>query len=185
MENINKNSFDEYLKEYALETKLKTSKISELISNNEYMLWLENFTNNKTVFCDDEWIYFPDKLSKQDNENVDKLNLLYYALERYASDNSINYSGDDYEMYYMIKFNNTGYKIGVSHGQGSRYFCERVGIDDFSKYISFKDLQNNIKRKQINLQGLSDLINYLYEENIPLDEISNTAEKTIQKIKHK
>lgn len=146
--NNEKEKMDNFIKKYIKGQEIRDEETNKLISNSEYMLWLENFTNNINKFCDDDWIYFPNELPEKDRENVYRFNLLFHALEKYVDDNSDSYVDLVYERYYLLKYNNIGYKIGISNVQGSRYFCIRETEIDLGNYIDFCELKNNIKPKQ-------------------------------------
>lgn len=119
--------------------------VKTLISDPEYILWLENFTISNPAFEDDTWLYQSDEISKEDSERVDELNLFFEGIMECANHNFIPLCYDEYGTYVFIKFNNIGYKIGQMVGQGSITYCERVDISSDSIFIDFNDIMNNKK----------------------------------------
>lgn len=126
----------EYIEEYKRKLEERRKEVEKITSNNNYITWLENFTNKYTRFSDVDWTYCPTRLSKGDSENVEKLKLFYEAIEKYAEQNSISSESEDFILgneYYLIGFNSIVYRIGIICGQGTVTYCERV--NDISENI--------------------------------------------------
>lgn len=132
---------DEYLKK----VNSKKIKIQEMLSNTDYINWLDRFTIEHSNFSDDDWLYFPDEISMEDAEQVDNLNLLYDGIERYASNNCIYPTKCDFGNIYKIKFGNTGFEIGILVGQGTLFFCNRVQVENQNDFIDFNDIIKNMQ----------------------------------------
>ena len=60
-----------------------------IISNNDYILWLEKFTITNPNFTTEDWLYYPNKISDEDKEQVKKLELCYSGIYMYAESNFI------------------------------------------------------------------------------------------------
>lgn len=155
----------------------------------EYILWIENFTVTHSYFSDYEWPYTQKNISLSDKIKVENLGILYHKIQKYAQKNFI-YPKKQYRTeYYAIKYNGVGYKIGIIDEQSpTTYFCERVKINQKEKFIDFKDIsqnknQHNIELINEQLQNLSRLIHQMVEEDVPLEAISKTTRKTLQKIR--
>ena len=68
-----------------LQEKLKIS-----VTNEQYILWLEEFTNTYPVINEEDFLNYQYELSNEDYINIKKLHTLYELLEKYAYEN--NYS---------------------------------------------------------------------------------------------
>ena len=66
-----------WLDKYAKKEKDKYEKIKIMMSNTNYLEWLNQFTQDKNGFYDDDWQYSPDLITESDKENVEKLGLFY------------------------------------------------------------------------------------------------------------
>ena len=159
----------------------------ELVSNTNYIEWLIKFTQDKKGFYDDEWLYFPEELKETDRKNVDKLHLFFQGIDNYAKANHIYPQPGDCSGLYKIRFNETGFAIGILVGQGTVFFCNKVDVEDEKEFIDFNDIMNNKKQTSVNkineiLNNLSDVIESAYENGVPIQAIVNTCNNTIEEI---
>lgn len=156
----------------------------ELVSNTEYILWLENFTIATPCWSDDTWLYCPEKISKEDYNRVKELHCFFNGIMDYAKRNYIPSQYDEFETYIFIKFNNIGYKIGEMIGQGSLTYCERVDISHYDNvFIDFNDIVNN--KKQENVDCIDKKFNSMceiIEELISMGVDSKTIFTRVQNI---
>lgn len=127
-----------YLKKQEENAKLE----QKLVSNTDYITWLEKFMSTHPTFCDDEWLYFPEQLEPENLENVSNLWHFFQGITMYVD--SGYKTEDEFGYSIQIMFNGIGYKIGVQHGQGSYHYCEKVEI--FHNEADFVDF-NEIMRK--------------------------------------
>lgn len=126
---------DKYLKEQEENMKLEQN----LVSNTDYITWLEEFMSTHPTFCDDEWLYFPEQLEPENLENVSKLWHFFQGITMYV-DSSYK-TGDEFGYSVQIMFNDIGYKIGIQHGQGSYCYCEKVEIfHNESDFVDFNEI---------------------------------------------
>ena len=185
----NKTVNEEELRKLAIETAkqmietIKKRKIEseELILSDNYILWLEKFTEKYPNFTDDEW-FDDNKISYEDNKNVLKIGLLFYKIRRYARDNFI-YPKDNIESY-NIEHNNIGYRIGLIDGQGSFFFCERT--TPTNDFINLSNIRENIEQPNVRnikkrLEFLKEYLTKLLKENIPVEAINETTQKVLLK----
>ena len=175
--------------DYKSKEELKNQKIQEIISDTNYLKWLEIFTIEHPSFSDDDWLYFPEKISKEDNEKVKNLHLFFHGIERYAEKNYIYPTKCDFGGYYNIMLDNIGYEIGMLIGQGTLFFCNRTPINKDVEYIDFKDIINNKKKDNTDIvtQQLKDLSNrvlMLYKNGVPLNALIETLDNTLIEIKN-
>ena len=63
--NIPKELMENWAFEYAEKEKIQNLKIQEMLSNTNYIIWLENFTKKYLSFFDDDWFYCPEKYLKK------------------------------------------------------------------------------------------------------------------------
>ena len=57
----------------------------EIISNYDYIKWLEGFTRQHTSFLDNEWLYTPEALTPSDAKSVEKLSYFVDEIISYAN----------------------------------------------------------------------------------------------------
>ena len=165
----------------------------EIISNYEYINWLEKFTDTYPKFSSDTWLYEPDTLSSIDSENVDKLCHFFEAIRKYTEDNFIEMMAHThtYGEYSCIKYNNNWYEIGICVGQGSFVYVERIEPQD--TFIDFECIVKNIQYPKVNekkelmhvfSEDLEKEIAKLISNEIPKDLIIKTLESFSIKLKH-
>ena len=188
---------DEDIKEYVnrnkekwiREKKERDAKLKRLFSSYDYMNWLNSFTANTKGFSDEDFLYFPEKISKEDLDKVNNLGLFFEGIEKYADKNYIYPTMYEYQSYYGIKdnANEVYYKIGVIEGQGGSFFCERVEPTNDQLFIDFNDImddkvRDNVKKIETDLDNMSNLISFIHENGVPLEAIKDTFDKTISEI---
>lgn len=188
---------DEDIKEYAnrnkekwiREKKEKDDKLKSLFSSYDYMNWLNRFTADTKGFSDEEYLYFPEKISKDDLDKVNNLGLFFEGIEKYADKNYIYPTMYEYQSFYGVKdnVNEVYYKIGVIEGQGGSFFCERIEYTSEQPFIDFNDIMNdkvrdNVKEIGTDLDNMSNLVLSLYNKGVPLEAIKETLDKTISEI---
>ena len=180
-----KKSLEKAAKKIMEEEKNREKRIKELITEGEYILWLEKFTIKYTRFSDNDWLYCPEEILEADRARVEELTLFYQGIDEYANKNFIFPSSCDFGNYYCIKFGNIGYEIGIMVGQGTLFFCNRVSVEN-KEFIDFTDIKNDKeqpKTKLINnkLEELSLLINNLAED-ISLEAIEENVRNVFKEI---
>lgn len=185
---IDKEKANEFIMDYIEGLKVSEAKRKEMFSNTNYLKWLENFTIEHPGFSDDDWLYFPDKISQEDNEKVKNLHLLYEGIELYAKKNYIYPTECDFGGYYNIKLDNIGYEIGMLVGQGTLFFCKRTPLNKDIIYIDFNDIISDKKQSGVDLitqqlKELSDKILELHKKGIPLNALIESLDTTLTGIK--
>lgn len=176
-----------WTEEYVAKGIYKNIKIQEILSNTDYIKWLDSFTIEHSSFSDEEWLYFPEKISKEDLEQVNNLHLIYHEIERYASENYIYPTDCDFGNFYKIKLENTGFEIGMLVGQGTLFFCNRVQVENEKDFIDFNDILNNKKKDNVTtiknkLNELSNLVVSLHKNGVPFKAIVITLDNTLNEI---
>ncbi len=153
------------------------------------MNWLNRFTADTKGFSDEEYLYFPEKISKDDLDKVNNLGLFFEGIEKYADKNYIYPTMYEYQSFYGVKdnVNEVYYKIGVIEGQGGSFFCERIEYTSEQPFIDFNDIMNdkvrdNVKEIGTDLDNMSNLVLSLYNKGVPLEAIKETLDKTISEI---
>ena len=61
---------ERWIKEYINKEELKQENIRSIMSNTDYINWLYHFSKDKEGFCDDDWLYCPDEINKEDLDNT-------------------------------------------------------------------------------------------------------------------
>lgn len=185
---IDKEKADKFIMDYIEGLKISEAKRKEMFSNTNYVKWLESFTIEHPGFSDDDWLYFPEKISQEDNEKVKNLHLFYEGIELYAKKNYLYPTECDFGGYYNIKLDNIGFEIGMLVGQGTLFFCKRTPLNKDLEYIDFNDIMADKKKDAVDVitQQLKDLSNSvleLHKKGIPLTAIIETLDTTLTGIK--
>ena len=105
-----------WAEDYKKQQEEKKQIVKWMIESDEYISWLERWTVQYSQFCDDDWLYCPDDISKEDKEKVDIFYLLFNLIDEYAGRNFISNNPCDFGCYYLIKNNKTisGIKICIA-----------------------------------------------------------------------
>ena len=160
----------------------------ELVSNEDYIKWLEKFTEKYSDFCDDDFLYNDGSISVKDKENVEKLDLFFKGISMYAQNNYI-YAKTQNSLvfgnyYYNITANNITYEIGMMFGQGTICYCNRYD-DNIDDAIDFNDIIVNKKQANVdfiseNLKVLSEQIVSMLNKEIPKRAIRECVNKVLR-----
>ncbi len=182
-----KAKMNEWIKDYVVKEKVKNEKIKSMMSNTTYIEWLKQFTRNKDGFSDDEWLYFPEKISETDRKNVEKLCLLYKGIANYSQQNYIYPIPCEFGNFYRVKLGNFGFEIGILVGQGTVFFFNKVLLEDDKDFIDFNDIllgkkQDNVDQINATLDSLANMIITAYESKVPIEAIVSTLENTIKNL---
>ena len=183
-----KKRANKWVDEYIAKERSKRAIIKGMVSNTEYVEWLYQFTQDKDSFSDNEWLYFPEKISQSDRKNVEKLSLFYEIIEEYAEENYIYPTPCDFGNFYRVKSNDFGFEIGVLIGQGTVFFFNKSSLENDKVFIDFHDVitgkkQNNVDTINDALNSLSDTIKSAYDSGVPIEAIEGIFDKTIKSIK--
>ena len=165
----------------------------EMLTDVKYMDWLVDFTLRFPKFYHDDWLYAEDSIDIKDLENAKNICYLFDVINDYLSKNYIVPYKGDWDEYYLIKYNNIGFKIGVMSGQGTSFYCERVSVDknnldnfiDFYHIFNKDDIRygNRYDEGIINkFNELVSIVRSLYESGVDIEDIVITFNNTIDKI---
>lgn len=167
----------------------KQDKLNKIAKNYEYINWLTSFTSKYLEFTDDDFLYSPELISKEDNINIYDLGIFFEAIDNFARSNYIYPYSSEFGGYYNIKYNNIGFEIGSLVGQGTLFFCKRVNVNNDEYFIDFDDIVNNKKLEHTSevtsdLNKFKDYIKSLCDKGIPLEAIRDTFDSTYSEIKN-
>ena len=90
----------------------RKEKAKNLIKDDIYLKWLESFTDKYRKFSDDSWLYSPTEISKEDNENVRDISLLFEALYKIVTEYYVDilyedvFAGENFWFCYNNKYYN-------------------------------------------------------------------------------
>lgn len=179
-----------WVEKYIAKEKVKREKIKSMMSNTAYIEWLNKFTQDKDRFSDNEWLYFPEKISESDRENVEKLCLFYEGIDEYSQQNYIYPIPCEFGDFYRVKLNDFCFEIGVLVGQGTLFFFKKASLEDEKEFIDFNDIM--IGKKQYNVDQINDTLDHLssivvtaYESGVSIEAIASTLDNTIKEITFK
>ena len=161
--------------------------VKKIIFSERYIKWLNDFTKKNGGFTENDYLYFNDKISDIDKENVNKLNVLYETINNYAKKNYIAETPWEYGSFYRIKYDDNGYKIGAIYGKGIMYFCYRIPINKEDYFIDFKNILINKKENKAiifekYLNDLSKEIVNAYKIGIPIEVIKTRVNNIVESI---
>ncbi len=167
----------------------KIREEEEIISNFDYIKWLEKFTKRYPNFTDIDWLYEPEKISKEDLENVNKLCSLFSAINNYAKTNYITTIKKEFTLSYKFTYNNKIYEIGIMQGQGAVFFCYSRIILGKKKEKNFISFENVCKGKnlldidfiQSKMDELTNILEKYISSGIPINSIKSTVDKVLKK----
>lgn len=165
----------------------KEDRLKKMSSNPEYILWLNKFTESHPEFSDEDFVYFPEKISEYDNNYVCDLGLFFEVVDRYAEKNYICALPCDFGKYYPVRYGDYGYHIGCLVGQGVVCFCHKVEVVDKNSFIDFDDIMQNKKQPYVDeinskLLDLKYRIRELYNSGIPVETIKATTDELINEL---
>lgn len=182
-----KAKLDKWVEEYWAKEKVKNEKIKKLMANKDYLIWLDQFTQDKDEFYDDDWLYCPEKIKDSDKENVEKLCLLYEGINNYSQQNHIYPEPCEFGNFYKIKLDEKGFEIGTLIGQNVIFFCKKVSIVNEQEFIDFNDIMTGKKSEQVDqinakLDSLAKMVKAIYESGVPIESINYTLENTLKEL---
>lgn len=144
----------------------------EIVSDYTYISWLEKFTLQHESFSDDSWLYKPEEISKDDNANVNRLQLFFEALSDYCHKYYIDIAyNKDFEVERInIKHNGVGYQLGLVVGQGAYMYVERKEVED--RAIDFCDIVNDtipedFEAKKALLKSFEEIVAEMKKIGVP------------------
>ena len=185
-----KEKMKKWADRYIEEQRVRDQKIKDIITNTSYVEWLNQFTQDKDGFADDEWLYFPEEISSIDRENVGVLNLFYEGISKYASENHIYPIPCDFGNFYRVKLNDFAFEIGILVGQGTVFFVNKVSLEEGKEFIDFNYIMNDKKQDNVDninamLEALSNMVITAYDNGVPVESIVNKLDSTIRDISSK
>lgn len=138
----------EWINDYAEKENVKNDKIVSLISNTDYFEWLNQFTQDKEGFFNDDWLYTPESIKDSDKANVEKLCFFFKGIDEYATQKNIYPLQCEDGNFYKIRLDAIGFEIGVLVGQGAVFFCKKVTVENEQEFIDFNDIMMNQRQSR-------------------------------------
>ena len=170
----------------ATESELKKLK---LVIDNDYILWLKTFSEKHTVFFDDIWPTYPFGSLESDKQNIRNLQNFYSLIDEYAKNNSFNNIVSGCSHYYLLKIDNNFYEIGFITYPEILFFCKSTIINKEDISIDFVDIQNNYVQKyridNVKNSLIKPILSKKDEDVIPLEDMEQTVNKVLLKVKNK
>lgn len=99
---------------------IKKREITEdMVSSNDYIDWLLEFTiTHSNFFHDDDWDYKSDRIGDKDKKNIKKLYVFYELVSEYAEQHQCNNG-----FFCKIKYNDEVINVGFMHGQNVVHYA--------------------------------------------------------------
>lgn len=168
------------------EEQIRKEKVSNMLETDNYINWLDTFTKKYSNFSDDLWLYYPHKISEEDNVNVRDLRFLYEIVSDYAEINFYTAYKCEFGSFYIVKIGEVFYEIGIEYGQGARFYCSRLKENN-KVSIDFEDIRNNVeqpcvKKYNAKLDGLKSHITKLKECGIPASYIKGFIKQILKNL---
>ncbi|MBQ6135620.1 MAG: hypothetical protein IJI60_04830 [Bacilli bacterium] len=144
------------------EQKSHEARIQGMVSNTDYVDWLDQFTLQNPIFSENDWI-FSDTLSIEDKKNVQDLFLFFRAIDSYAKRNYIAPSVVDNRIGYTLHKDDFFFQIGYHLEEDNLFFCERLAPVKGS--IDFYQVMNkNLSMRTMYIdQALSEISSEIRE----------------------
>lgn len=147
----------------------------------DYLLWFEKFTQENPSFMDCDWLYDKDRLTEQDQTNLNRLHLLYENVGTYADECGVNVIINSFQCSYFFQYHGVGYEIGLFFGNGVFVFCNRYDkIDELGNNFLNFDFFINRNKFRNELCELENVLNSMLEEGVPVQMISDTVYRTLR-----
>ena len=157
---------------FVQELKKQYADKKKIISNYDYITWLENFTKTYPSFAEDTWLYQPEKISENDYSNVVRILTFFDAIRSYCHHFYICTPGDDaFESERIhITHNHIGYQLSCFSGQGTFVVIKRE--EPPKDAIKFSDIVNynapaNFETKKELLEQFEKLILTMQDADVP------------------
>lgn len=190
---------------YSIRENILNQIQNELISDTEYVEWLDEFTKKrKPVY--QKWSCEPyeEAMNGNDKTNRKMLYLFFDSIDKYAKSNFIpqletnhmqaNFPHpiycDTLIYYYNVKFNDFCFSIRKEYGSRVDYSCIRIKENQEEKYIDFNDVLTNKKQENVDeisndLATLSNMILHFCDKDIPVKFIKNILDETLVELSNK
>ena len=172
-----------------LEEKKEFFRNNEIVSKN-YLDWLVK-TTSIMPYIGTYYLY--SNVSKQDEENINDLEVIYELIAEYAKENYVEpisievgdfFCGD----YYQVKYNGIGFEIGIDLFQGLDYYCNRVKQVDKKAIDLEKAIKGgkhpNTKKMELKLKSLEEYLMELIDSDVSGVAIRETTDKVLQKARN-
>ena len=176
------------MEEQIIKTKRNVYFRDKLRVSDDYIKWLEKFTEKNGGFDTLSLTYNADKYNYRDRENMEDLEILYEVISEFAEKNYFVPVDTELGNFYSIRHNDNGFYIGADWGQGTSFYCTRLdeveeGALDYDDIVHNDKLPETMMKDQ-RLEELSLMIDRLYnEDNIPIKVIEGKTSEAFQKIK--
>ncbi len=162
-------------------------KKMQIIKDDSYINWLESFLNvNETATTFSKVTYSGD-LTPLDISNLEKLDLLYAIIERYANHNYIASTAMNEGLGYFVSFRGFFFKIIKSHLDKDEIFCSlapNISLLSSKNIIDFDKIMNDVgivydTDLKKSLEELANYIKYLKATGVPSESIRLTIERNL------
>ena len=168
------DKINEYIKKI---NKTKQVDSFDIIS---YSNWLSDYLNENDEIDLTNYMYNNEDYNKVNLKNITRLDRFFKEIYQYAKKNHIWLKYEAYSCYFYLNINNNFYKLVFDYGQGSNHYLKKVDKNKDNNTVKPGVLNINDK-----LNNLSNLINDMYEDGIPLESIQNAVDNVINNIKTK
>ena len=131
---------------------IRDEEITKINSTEDYINWLKKFTEKHPGFCFDDWSHDQEDLTDEDLYNVRRLNIFYDAIEEYASEKHLEGMLQGEGHYYLIKHEDSNFKVGFISGQGTLFYLDRVAPSenaiDYNNVIAYNNRRKTKSKKR-------------------------------------
>ena len=161
------------------------ARIQGMVSNTDYVDWLDQFTLQNPIFSENDWLY-SDTLGVEDKKNVQDLFLFFRAIDSYAKRNYIAPTVVDHRIGYTIHKDDFYFQVGYHLEEDNLFFCER--LDPVKRSIDFYQVMNkNLSMRTMYIdQALSEISSEIRElmevMEVPIEFIEDMICNTIREL---
>ena len=175
----------------AVEKRIKLEldkKMLELLKNDSFYLWLNEFTEEMSILTDVEDL----EVNEDNIKKVQSIYVFYKMIENYAMKKGIPVSkfNEKIGLYYSIINLDQSYQIGITELNDELiHFCCRCDKDELTTFIDVSDIRNEYylkKEKELGeLKELKKIVINLVDRGISSDEILSFVNDGIKTGKHR
>lgn len=135
----NKEERNRRIQNFIVEQKSHEERIQGMVSNTDYIDWLDQFTLQNPIFSENDWLY-SDVLKSSDKRNVQDLFLFFRAIDNYAKRNYIAPFVSESRIEYAVHKDDFFFQIGYQLMGDNLVFCERT--EPMKNSIDFYQVMN-------------------------------------------
>lgn len=184
----NEKSHELFLK-YCQSVENEKIRICKLISDTSYIDWLIKYLEEKNIASSNLQSNEKALLTKEENDNISDLSILYKIVEKYANHKYIISEETELGLCYYIRYKDVTIQIISVQLDHEEYYCRQITCEplinpniiiDFEEILANKTLYADYDLKKC-LEELASYIKFLQSTGVPAETIRVTVDQTLCK----